>query len=113
VMHYKLTRRNDSEFWRHCAAMPIPDTLQHQIELFRSSGRVAIIDRDGFTEPSFISILFGLGVMPGAWDPFIDRIDEQALRTHFARLRSAIAGTVQNMPDHADYIARHVQALPI
>ena len=113
VMHYKLTRRNDSEFWRHCAAMPIPDTLQHQIELFRSSGRVAIIDRDGFTEPSFISILFGLGVMPGAWDPFIDRIDELALRTHFARLRSAIAGTVQNMPDHADYIARHVQALPI
>jgi hypothetical protein len=113
VMHCKLTRRTDSEFWRHCAAMPIPDTLQHQIELFRSSGRIAIIDRDGFAEPSFISILFGLGVTPGAGDPFIDRIDEQALRTHFARLRSAIAGTVHAMPDHAEYIERYARALPI
>jgi hypothetical protein len=110
VMHYKLTQRTDSEFWRHCAAMAIPDALQHQIELFRSSGRVAIVDRDGFAEPSFISILFGLGVAPRTWDPFIDRIDEQTLRTHFARLRSAIAGTVAAMPDHAEYIARHARA---
>jgi len=110
VMHYKLTERDDSAFWRHCAAMPIPDSLRHQIELFRSSGRVAILDRDGFAESSFISILFGLGVEPRSWDPFIDRIDEQALRTHFARLRSAIAGTVAGMPAHADYIARHARA---
>jgi tryptophan halogenase len=112
VMHYKLTARDDSAFWRHCAAMPIPDSLRHQIELFRSSGRVAILDRDGFAEPSFISILFGLGVEPQAWDPFIDRIDEQALRTHFARLRHAVAATVGGMPGHADYIARHARAEP-
>jgi tryptophan halogenase len=112
VMHYKLTQRDDSEFWRHCAALAVPDSLRHQIELFRSSGRVAILDRDGFAEPSFISILHGLGATPAAWDPFIDRIDEQALRTHFARLRSAIAGTVSGMPDHADYIARHARAEP-
>ncbi|MFL6624995.1 MAG: tryptophan halogenase family protein [Vitreoscilla sp.] len=112
VMHYKLTARDDSAFWRHCAAMPIPDSLRHQIELFRSAGRVAIIDRDGFAEPSFISILYGLGVEPQAWDPFIDRIDEPALRAHFARLHGAIAGTVAAMPDHADYIARHARAEP-
>ena len=113
VMHYKLTERDDSAFWRHCAAMTIPDSLKHQIELFRSSGRVAIVDRDGFAEPSFISILFGLGVVPQAWDPFVDRVDEQALRSHFARLRSAVAGTVAAMPDHADYIARHACAEPV
>jgi len=112
VMHYKLTARDDSAFWRHCAALPIPDSLRHQIELFRSSGRVAILDRDGFAEPSFISILYGLGVEPQTWDPFIGRIDEQALRTHFTRLRSAIAGTVAGMPDHADYITRHARAEP-
>jgi Tryptophan halogenase len=113
VLHYKLTERDDSPFWRHCAAMPIPDSLQHQIDLFRSSGRVAIFDRGGFLESSFISILYGLGVEPRAWDPFIDRMDERTLRTHFARLRSAIAGTVAAMPDHADYIARHARAEPV
>ena len=113
VLHYKLTERDDSPFWRHCAAMAIPDSLQHQIDLFRSSGRVAIFDRGGFLESSFISILYGLGVEPRAWDPFIDRMDERALRSHFARLRSAIAGTVAAMPDHADYIARHARAEPV
>ncbi|MEP6501755.1 MAG: tryptophan halogenase family protein [Betaproteobacteria bacterium] len=113
VMHYKLTRRTDSEFWRYCAAMKIPDTLTHQIELFRSSGRVAILDPDGFAEPSMISILQGLGVTPATWDPFIDRIDEEQLRSHFVRLRTAIARTVAAMPDHTDYIAQHVRAEPV
>jgi tryptophan halogenase len=52
VLHYKLTQRDDSEFWRYCASMPIPDALRHQIELFRETGRVAILDRAGFAEPS-------------------------------------------------------------
>jgi tryptophan halogenase len=112
ILHYKLTRRSDSEFWRYCAAMPIPESLQHQIELFRSSGRVAIHDPEGFAEPSWVSILFGLGLMPQTYDPFIDRIDEAQLRAHFARVRTAIAQTVQGMPDHGDYIARHVRAEP-
>lgn len=47
VLHYKLTQRNDSELWRYCANMAIPDTLRHQIELFRETGRVAILDRAG------------------------------------------------------------------
>ena len=110
VMHYKLTQRTDSEFWRHCAALPVSDSLRHQIELFRSSGRVAIVDPNGFSEPSMISILFGLGVVPRSLDPFVERVDAQQLRMHYARLRTAIANTVAGMPDHADYIARHARA---
>ena len=71
---------------------------------------VAIFDPDGFQEPSILSIMLGLGVMPQAHDPFVELIDEAALRTHFVRLRAAIAQTVAGMPDHADYIARHVLA---
>jgi glycine/D-amino acid oxidase-like deaminating enzyme len=62
IMHYKLARRSDTEFWRYCANMAVPDSLQHQIELFRESGRVAAYDRDGFSEPSFVSMLLGLGI---------------------------------------------------
>ncbi len=112
VLHYKLTERTDTAFWRYCAAMPIPETLAHQIELFRSSGRVAILDPEGFREPSWVSIMMGLGLVPTAWDPLLDRYDEAALRTHFERVRQAIAGTVAGMPDHAAFIARYVQAAP-
>ena len=113
VLHYKLTRRTDSEFWKYCAAMPIPEALQHQIELFRSCGRVVVYDPDSFTEPSWVAILLGLGAMPKTYDPFVDNIDLAQLRTHFTRLRTAIAGTVSGMPDHTDYIARHVRAEPM
>jgi tryptophan halogenase len=113
VLHYKLTKRSDSEFWRYCAQMPIPDRLQEQIEIFRSSARVSIRDPEGFTEPSWLSLLFGLGVMPRSYDPFVDAIDEDQLRTHFIRLRAAIAHTVAAMPAHGDYIARHARATPL
>jgi hypothetical protein len=113
VLHYKLTQRTDSEFWRHCAAMPIPETLAHQLEVYRESGRVVILDRDSFAEPSWISILHGQGLQPLALDPFTDLVDEQMLRTHLARVRQAIAGTVAGMPDHAAFIERYAKAAPV
>jgi len=112
ALHYKLTDRRDSELWRYCADMPIPDTLAHQIELFRATGRVAILDRDSFQEPSWVSLLMGLGLRPEAYDPFVDHVDEAALVQHFARLRQAIQQTAAGMPDHDQYIARHVKAAP-
>ena len=109
VLHYKLTRRDDSEFWLYCASMPIPDSLQHQIELFRSSARVSLTDPNGFLEPSWVSIFFGLGLLPERYDPLVDLIDEAALHKHFGRLRIAIAQTVMAMPTHSQFIARHIQ----
>jgi 2-polyprenyl-6-methoxyphenol hydroxylase-like FAD-dependent oxidoreductase len=110
ILHYKLTRRDDSEFWRRCAAMPIPDSLQHQIDLFRGAGRMAILDPDSFAEPSWVSILLGNGLLPQAHDPFVDLVDEQAVRAHMTRLLSAIAGTVEEMPGHCEFIDQHVRA---
>jgi 2-polyprenyl-6-methoxyphenol hydroxylase-like FAD-dependent oxidoreductase len=106
ILHYKLNRRDDAEFWRHCRDMQVPDTVRHQIDLFKSSGLVAIADRDGFAEPSFVSILLGLGATPERHDPLVDMVDEARLRGHFGRLRETIERTVAAMPDHAVYIQR-------
>ncbi|NGZ86565.1 tryptophan halogenase family protein [Duganella aceris] len=104
IMHYKLTNRSDSEFWRYCANMKIPDSLQHQIELFRESGRVVIYDHEGFSEPSFVSMLLGLGVVPQSDDPFVAAIDRDRLQAHMARVRAGIIDAVSAMPDHTDYL---------
>src|SRR5471032_68460 len=108
VLHYKLTDRNDSEFWRYCANMAIPDTLRHQIDLFRETGRVAIYDREGFGVSSYVSILAGLGVAPGTDDPLINQMDLRKLHAHFHQLRQTIAQTVNAMPDHTQYVRRLV-----
>jgi tryptophan halogenase len=110
ILHYKLTKRDDTEFWRYCANMKIPDSLAHQIELFRTTGRVTILDRDGFSEPSFVSMLMGLGVMPERYDPFADDVDMRQLHGHFAGLRDLIAQTVAKMPGHGAYLEKNAKA---
>jgi tryptophan halogenase len=110
ILHYKLTKRDDTAFWRYCANMAIPDTLAHQIELFRATGRVTILDRDGFAEPSFIAMLLGLGVVPERYDPFADDVDLRQLHGHFAGLRDLIAKTVAQMQGHAAYLDRNARA---
>ncbi|WP_343729894.1 tryptophan halogenase family protein [Duganella sp.] len=108
ILHYKVTQRDDSEFWRYCANMPVPDTLRHQIELFRETGRVVIYDPQGFSVSSHVSILMGLGVTPKDGDPLIDLMDVQALQLHFARLRDTIQRAAGAMPSHATFIAKQI-----
>ncbi|MFZ2987082.1 tryptophan halogenase family protein [Ideonella sp.] len=109
ILHYKLTRRTDSEFWRYCADMPIPDTLAAQIELFKRSGRVSVRDPNGFLEPSWVSIYLGLGLRPERWDPRVDRVDEGALRRHFSRLRQGLSEAAAAMPLHGDFIEHQLE----
>jgi tryptophan halogenase len=108
VLHYKLTQRDDSEFWRYCAHMPIPDTLRHQIDLFRASGRVALHDKEGFSVDSHVAIMMGLGVVPETSDPLIDRMDGARLAEHFRKVHASIRQVVDTMPDHAAFIERVV-----
>ena len=110
ILHYKVTDRRDTEFWRYCADMPIPDTLRHQIDMFRETGRVVIYDAQGFSVPSHVSMLMGLGVVPKAYDPLIDLMDVRALQVHFHRLRDTMRRAVSAMPDHGDYIRKHAAA---
>ena len=113
ILHYKVTNRTDSEFWRYCANMPVPDSLRHQIELFRETGRVVIYDKEGFSESSHVALLMGLGIMPKTYDPLIDFMNMPALHAHFAKLGETVARAVELMPDHAEYIRHKVAAPPI
>jgi glycine/D-amino acid oxidase-like deaminating enzyme len=106
ILHYKLTTRDDSPFWRYCAAMPVPDSLAHQIALFRETGRVTILDRDGFAEPSFVAMMMGLGVVPKRYDPLVDLVDIREVHGHFAGLRDMIAAAVEKMPAHGAYASK-------
>ncbi|HEY0586936.1 MAG TPA: tryptophan halogenase family protein [Pseudoduganella sp.] len=106
ILHYKATQRSDSEFWRYCANMAIPDTLRHQIDLFRATGRVTLYDPEGFGVASHISIMMGLGIVPQAYDPLVDLMDLARLREHFSRVHDSISRAVAAMPGHGQYIAR-------
>jgi tryptophan halogenase len=87
--------------------MAVPDILQHQIDLFRNSSRVAILDQQGFLEDSWASILLGHGIFPEKNDPFIEMMDPGKLAEHFRKIRASIQQAVAQMPDHAAFV-QHV-----
>ena len=110
ILHYKATTRDDAPLWRHCRAMTVPDALTHRMALFRSSARVALLDRELFVEPNWLSVFIGQGIQPVRYDPLADLIPTEAVRSQLHRLRILIRQTAEAMPTHEAFIAAHCRA---
>lgn len=110
VLHYKLTVRDDSDFWNYCRTMSIPDTLQRKMDLFRSNGRVF---RDGlelFAETSWLQVMVGQGIMPRAYHPFAELRSETEVLAYLGNVEQVIAKCVNAMPTQTEFIAKNCAA---
>jgi tryptophan 7-halogenase len=110
ILHYKATRRDDSEFWNYCRTMDVPDKLAGKLELWRTKGRLF---RDGyelFATPSWVAVLLGQGMVPADHEPAANAMDAAQLTDVMDRMRLSYRGTAEQMPTHADFIARHCAA---
>ena len=110
ILHYKLTERTDSELWRYCAAMSIPDTLQFKIDHFRRYGRHIARDMDLFGSPSWLAVHIGQGNIPQATDPLGDYRDEAGGREWLGKLRAAMTAGAAQQPAHQQFIDQHCKA---
>src|SRR5215218_5427387 len=57
ILHYKVTRRDDSPFWNQCRTMTVPDGLARKIELWRAKGRVFREGRELFGTASWAAVM--------------------------------------------------------
>ncbi|SFP97376.1 tryptophan halogenase family protein [Sphingomonas rubra] len=110
ILHYKATDRRDSAFWRQCAAMPIPDTLHHKIELFRETGRVFRRNEELFAENSWVQVMMGQGIVPQSWHPIAAKLRDDELDRLLGTIRDTMRRTVAGLPDHAAYVAQYCGA---
>jgi tryptophan halogenase len=110
ILHYKLNQRTDSEFWKACAHMPVPDSLTHKIELFAAHGRMLRIDNELFTEESWLQVFEGQNLTPAAYHPLVDLQPEADIAAYLESVRSVITKCVDVMPDHAAFVAKHCKA---
>jgi tryptophan halogenase len=112
IAHYKVTEREDTEFWRYCKHMSIPDTLAEKLELFSARGEVKPRWADIFSEVSWFAILYGQGLVPAGHHPLADAMSEDDLELTLSRIRSAIRQRVDGLPSHADFIRSCCAAQP-
>lgn len=106
ILHYKLTQRDDTPFWRYCRDMDIPDSVQNMIDLFASRGRMFVSADHLFTGSSWLSVILGQGLKPRRYDPLVDTLSEADLEAHMGTVKAAIDRTVDAMPTHQDYLDR-------
>jgi tryptophan halogenase len=107
VLHYKVTERRDSGFWRQCQGMDVPETLQQKIELFRDTGRVFRRNDELFAENSWVQVMLGQGIFPACYHPIAGKLRDDELKRLLATLRDQVKRIVRSLPDHATYVARY------
>ncbi|MEM9532365.1 MAG: tryptophan halogenase family protein [Pseudomonadota bacterium] len=107
VLHYNVTQRQDTPFWRFCANMDIPDSLRHRIDLFRETGRVFRNPTELFAENSWIQVMLGQGIVPEQYHPVVNVMSDEELKRFLAEIKSSVDATVAQLPAHEDYVRQY------
>lgn len=104
ILHYTATQRDDSEFWKYCANMSIPDRLTYKIEHFKTHGMVISDERELFHNPSWIAVYLGQDITPQRAPAMASHRPGVPVRDRLQAIRSAMADAVQAMPTHEAFI---------
>ena len=110
ILHYHLNRREDSELWRYCRNMPVPDSLVEKIALFRHRGYVDTYRYGLFAPPSWISVFVGQGLEPAGFEPAARNVTLDQALERMQALSGAIRDRVRLMPDHGRFLADYCPA---
>lgn len=112
VMHYCLTNRDDSEFWRRVRhELPIPDSLQVKLARF-ASGEIM---PEGahlrlFEARSFACILSGMDFPFRRSAPLLDYFDDRQADEVFREIRAQTREVSASFPSHYAYLkAQHAR----
>ena len=105
IAHYACTEREDSEFWRYCKAMALPDSLAGRLELFRTRGETLPPRGSFFGDLSWYAVLTGQGLTPGGNHPVASALPDADRRKMLSQARARVALQVAAMPDYADFLA--------
>ncbi len=110
VLHYCLTERDDTPFWRACRTMELPPELKRKIALFRSGGRLAEGLDELFRAVSWQSVMEGMGVRPHTFHPLTNRISFDDVPGQLDHAAELLRRVVADLPTHQQFIDRHCAA---
>lgn len=98
ILHYALNQREE-DFWKYCANMALPDSLQEKIDVFKSTAQIVEYDSGLFMPPSWLAVYLGQGLFPHHID---SRLTPE-------KIQNAIT-LVKEMPAHLNQIVGQVGA---
>jgi len=109
LLHYTQTERQGA-FWEHCRNIPLTDSLQEKIDLFKSHGRILREDTELFPAQSWLYVMIGQAIRPRSYEPTVDTIDDAAIEANLNDIRAVVKKCVEAMPSHQDFITQNCAA---
>jgi tryptophan halogenase len=110
ILHYCVTRRDDSEFWNHVRTMEVPESLRAYMDLFSANGQFFREGTELFGLTSWVQVMIGQGILPKSYHPAVDWVKDADMLTLVEHVEKVIESNVAMMPKHEDFIARHCAA---
>ncbi len=90
--------------------MSVPEELTQKIEQFKKNGRIYRNSSEMFNDLSWLEVMPGQGIRPRAYHPIVDVMPKDELLRRMASIKSVIDRSVEFMPSHAEFIAKHCKA---
>lgn len=110
IFHYKATKRDDSDFWRRCRSMQIPESLDYRMHVFRERGYVVYSRRELFIETNWVAVFLGQELLPVALDPRVGCLPDAHIAERLEQMRQAIGRAAESLPRHDHFIAGYCAA---
>ena len=111
ILHYHLNQRDDSDFWRHCREMAVPDTLAAKIELYQRNGRIVREGAELFAEVGWLQVMHGQNLKARGYHPLADLVDDAETQAYLQSVREVIANCVDVMPSHEEFIQQNCRSV--
>jgi tryptophan 7-halogenase len=105
ILHYCLSRRDDSPFWQQRSQAALPDTLASRIEMYRATGRLLQRSPELFNDLDWFWILEGSGVIPRDYDPLVDTVDFEQVKRLMLALSQKVSTDTAAAPSHDSFFA--------
>jgi tryptophan halogenase len=113
ILHYHVTERDDSPFWRRCRTMELPPSLQERLELWREDARCYQLPYELFRVDSWVSVLLGQRFPPENHHRLARMMARDELKAELAKVRGQVADQAARMPTHPDFLRQYCPADPL
>jgi tryptophan 7-halogenase len=110
ILHYHVSERDDTQFWRECTRMTVPDTLSRRIQMFSERAHAWQGDGELFRVDSWTHVMFGQRLQPAHYHQLARAMSDQDLSQLLGTLKAGIRQSVERLPRHQDFLNQYCKA---
>ncbi|GAB5459007.1 MAG: tryptophan 7-halogenase [Henriciella sp.] len=112
ILHYKLSRRTDTAFWRHVTEQSVPESLARKMDLFQARGKLLNYEFESFEPASWQTLYAGFGVQPRTLDLKLNTVPIDQLKLALSKIETSVEQAAGSALPHHQFIANHFGPAP-